>query len=53
MKKKEQKRLKEAYQEELVKRSAINKIIAAWVITVPASAIFSAVCYFMLSAIGF
>lgn len=53
LKKKEQKRLKEAYQEELVKRSAINKIIAAWVITVPASAIFSAVCYFMLSAIGF
>lgn len=52
LKKKEQKRLKEAYQEELVKRSAINKIIAAWVITVPASAIFSAICYFVLVAIG-
>ncbi|WP_297810450.1 inorganic phosphate transporter [uncultured Helicobacter sp.] len=53
LKKKEAKRLKEAYQEELVKRSAINKIVAAWLITVPVSAVFSAICYFILSAVGF
>ena len=52
LKKKEAKKLKEAYKEELVKRSAINKIIAAWLITVPVSAIFSAICYFIISAIG-
>lgn len=52
LKKKEAKKLKEAYKEELVKRSAINKIVAAWLITVPVSAIFSAICYFIISAIG-
>ena len=51
-KKKDQKQLKKVYQEELVKRSAINKILAAWLITVPVSAVFGAVCYFILVAIG-
>lgn len=52
LKKKEQKQLKKVYQKELVKRSAINKIIAAWLITVPVSAICGAVCYFILASIG-
>ena len=52
LRKKDQKQLKKVYQEELVKRSAINKIVAAWLITVPVSALFGAVFYFMLVAIG-
>ncbi|MDD6055577.1 MAG: anion permease [Helicobacter sp.] len=52
LKKKEQKQLKKVYQEELVKRSAINKIVAAWLITVPVSALFGGACYFVLTAIG-
>ena len=50
-KKKDKKQLKKVYQEELVKRSAINKIVAAWLITVPVSAVFGAVAYFILSSI--
>lgn len=50
--KKDQKKLKKVYQEELVKRSAINKIIAAWLITVPTSALLGATCYFILITIG-
>lgn len=52
LKKKEQKHLRKVYQEELVKRSAINKIVAAWVITVPVSAIFSAIVYYVISFLG-
>lgn len=48
MKKKGKKQLKKVYQEELVKRSAINKIVAAWLITVPVSAIFGAFCFYVL-----
>lgn len=46
--KKERKRLKKIYQEELVKRSHLVRIAAAWIITVPASAILAAVLYFTL-----
>jgi len=47
--KKERKRLKKVYSEKLVKRSAFKKIIAAWVITVPASALMAASLFIMIS----
>lgn len=46
--KKERKGLKKVYRHELVKRSALLKIVAAWVITVPASAIMAAMLYFTI-----
>jgi len=46
--KKERKDLKKVYRHELVKRSALLKIIAAWLVTVPASAIMAALLYFMI-----
>lgn len=46
--KKERKSLDKVYQKELVKRSAFLKIVAAWVITVPASATLAAVIYFAI-----
>lgn len=46
--KNDKKALKKVYKQELVKRSAMNKIIASWIITVPASALFSALVYFVL-----
>ncbi|TLD82191.1 inorganic phosphate transporter [Helicobacter sp. MIT 05-5293] len=51
--KKERKALKKAYKQELVKRSAINKIIASWLITVPASALLGAFTYFIIIKSGF
>ncbi|PAF41352.1 inorganic phosphate transporter [Helicobacter sp. 11S03491-1] len=51
--KKEKKSLKKAYKNELVKRSAINKIIASWIITVPISAILGGIVYFIVMAVGF
>lgn len=46
--KKERKSLNKVYQKELVKRSAFLKIVAAWVITVPASATMAALLYFAI-----
>lgn len=46
--KKERKGLKKVYRQELVKRSALLKIAAAWVITVPASGIMAALIFFTL-----
>jgi PiT family inorganic phosphate transporter len=46
--KKERKRLKKIYQEELVKRSQLIRIAAAWIITVPASACMAALLFFTL-----
>ena len=46
--KKERKGLKKVYRTELVKRSALLKIVAAWVITVPASGLMAAMLYFTL-----
>lgn len=46
--KKERKGLKKIYRTELVKRSALLKIVAAWVITVPASGLMAAILYFTL-----
>lgn len=44
----ERKKLRKVYREELVKRSELVKIAAAWVITVPASALLGAMLYFMI-----
>ena len=44
----ERKGLKKATKKELVKRSALLRIAAAWVITVPASAVLSAIIFYML-----
>jgi inorganic phosphate transporter, PiT family len=44
----ERKGLRRVYRQELVKRSQLFKIAAAWVITVPASALFAAMIYYMI-----
>ncbi|WP_250656702.1 inorganic phosphate transporter [Alkalimarinus coralli] len=49
--KSERKRLKLVYREELVKRSHLAKIAAAWVITVPASALLAAMLFFTIRGI--
>ena len=46
--KKERKNLKRIYRTELVKRAALLKIVAAWLITVPASGALSALFYFTI-----
>ncbi len=46
--KKERKQLKRIHKTELVKRSHLFKIIAAWLITVPASGLMAAMLYFMI-----
>jgi len=46
--KKERRGLKRVYRNELVKRSALLKIIAAWVITVPVSGLLAAMLFFMI-----
>ncbi|HEY5646367.1 MAG TPA: inorganic phosphate transporter [Pseudomonadales bacterium] len=45
---KERKRLKRLYKKDLVKRTLLLKVIAAWVITVPASAGLAAILFFAL-----
>ncbi|MCP3671567.1 MAG: inorganic phosphate transporter [Gammaproteobacteria bacterium] len=49
--KKERKSLRKVYRHELVKRSALLKIAAAWIITVPVSGIMAALLYFMIRGI--
>ncbi|WP_019894427.1 inorganic phosphate transporter [Hydrogenovibrio halophilus] len=49
--KKERKSLNKVYQKELVKRSAFLKIVATWVITVPAAGILAALIYFTIRGI--
>lgn len=46
--KKDRKRLKKIYRQELVKRNHLYRIAAAWVITVPASAVLGALMFYML-----
>ncbi|TSE27103.1 inorganic phosphate transporter [Tepidimonas aquatica] len=43
--KKERKAFKKAYKQEVVKRSVVMRIIAAWIVTVPATAVLAAVCF--------
>jgi len=49
--KKERKQLGKIYKQKLVKRSHLLKIAAAWVITVPASGLLSAMIYFTIRGI--
>ena len=44
----DRKQLRKAYRRQLVKRSALFKIVSAWIITVPISALLSAFFYFTL-----
>lgn len=46
--KKERKALRKVYRNELVKRSALLKIAAAWVITVPASGVMAALIFYTI-----
>jgi len=46
------KQLKSAEKVKYVKRDAVKKIIAAWLITVPAAAVLSAAIYFMIRGIA-
>ncbi len=46
--KRERKNLKKVYKNELVKRSALLRIAAAWVITVPASAVLAALIFYTI-----
>lgn len=43
--KKERKAFKKAYKEEIVKRSVVMRIVAAWIVTVPAAALLAALAY--------
>jgi len=49
--KESKKHLKTAQKVQYVKRDAVKKIIAAWIITVPAAALLSAFMYFMIRGI--
>jgi PiT family inorganic phosphate transporter len=49
--KKEQKALRKAYKKEIVKRSAVIRIVAAWIITVPATAVLAAVLFYIVRAV--
>jgi PiT family inorganic phosphate transporter len=44
----ERKKLRRHYRQELVKRSLLMRILAAWVVTVPASALMGALLYFTI-----
>jgi PiT family inorganic phosphate transporter len=46
--KKERKAMKKIYRKELVKRSALSRIVAAWLITVPVSGLLAAMLYFTI-----
>ncbi|MFO7809597.1 inorganic phosphate transporter [Guyparkeria sp.] len=49
--KRQRKGLKKIYKRELVKRSLVLKVIAAWVITVPAAALLAALLFFVIRAL--
>jgi PiT family inorganic phosphate transporter len=49
--KKEQKALKKAYKKEIVKRSAVMRIVAAWIVTVPATAVLAALLFYIVRAV--
>ncbi len=49
--KKERKAFKKAYKKELVKRSVVMRIVAAWIVTVPATAVLSAMVYHGIAAL--
>lgn len=47
----ERKQMKAAYRQELVQRSMLYKIAAAWIITVPASGLLAAIFYYLIRGI--
>jgi PiT family inorganic phosphate transporter len=49
--KKEQKALRKAYKKEIVKRSAVMRIVAAWIVTVPATAVLAALLFYIVRAV--
>jgi PiT family inorganic phosphate transporter len=49
--KKEYKKMRKVYKNELVKRTAVTKIVAAWIITVPASAMLAAIIYWLIASL--
>lgn len=49
--KKEQKALKKVYKKEIVKRSAVLRIVAAWIVTVPATAVLAAILYHVVAEV--
>jgi len=46
------KKLKKAIRENYVKRGMVKKIVAAWIITVPAAAVISALVFFVIKGMG-
>jgi PiT family inorganic phosphate transporter len=49
--KNERRAFKKAYKKEIVKRSAVLRIVAAWIITVPATAVLAAILFQIVSAV--
>ena len=49
--KKEQKAFKKAYKKEIVKRSVVMRIVAAWIVTVPATAVLAALLFYVVRAV--
>ena len=49
--KKEQKAFKKAYKQEIVKRSVVMRIVAAWIVTVPATAVLAALLFYVVRAV--
>ncbi|MCW5653733.1 inorganic phosphate transporter [Hydrogenophaga sp.] len=49
--KKEQKAFKKAYKKEIVKRSVVMRIVAAWIVTVPATALLAAILFQIVAAV--
>ncbi len=47
----ERKAFKKAYKKEIVKRSAVMRIVAAWIVTVPATAVVAALLYHVVAAV--
>ena len=50
--KKKVKKIKNILRENYVKRGMVKKIVAAWVITVPAAATLSAIIFYVLKGMG-
>jgi inorganic phosphate transporter, PiT family len=50
--KKERKAMKKAYKNQLVKRSLVFRIVAAWIITVPATALLAAALYRLVTLLA-
>jgi PiT family inorganic phosphate transporter len=48
--KKEQRAMKKAIKKEIVKRSAVMRIVAAWIVTVPATAVLAAMLFYIVRA---